>query len=81
MLLTPADTCLGGCKADGDCSSGLCQILAADTNCGTCVSYADTAQTGTETDIDCGGQRCGACANGMRCVEDTNCLSSSCHSG
>jgi hypothetical protein len=81
VLLTPADTCLGGCKADGDCSSGLCQISATDANFGTCVSCADTAQTGTDTDIDCGGQRCGAREDGLRCVEDTDCLSPSCHSG
>ena len=36
---------------------------------------------GTETDVDCGGSVCGACVDGARCVESTDCRSGLCESG
>lgn len=42
-------------------------------------SCANNAQDGSETDIDCGGNVCGKCANTKSCLEDTDCLSGHCN--
>jgi hypothetical protein len=48
----------------------------AYTYTGTCTNGK---QDGTETDIDCGGNDCGAqCFFGRKCLENSDCLSGSC---
>jgi hypothetical protein len=46
----------------------------------TCVgnSCTDHIKDGQETDIDCGGPQCPACATGMRCANNFDCLSGVC---
>jgi hypothetical protein len=58
-----------GCP-DGVCLDNVC--VAA-----TCV---DTVLNGAETDVDCGGQDCGPCANGEMCLAFTDCVSQFCDS-
>lgn len=38
-------------------------------------------QNGCETDVDCGGRNCGACANFQSCLVDLDCLSGMCPNG
>ena len=65
-------------SADGDRSSGLHQIPATDANFAPTSPSAPTPRgraRRSETDVDCGGQLCGAHEDGLRCGEDTDCLS------
>jgi hypothetical protein len=63
------------CAVDGDCVSTACDPVT-----GVCVSSecSDQHQDGNETDVDCGGGMCAKCANGLKCVADTDCASSAC---
>jgi hypothetical protein len=58
------------CMVDGDCQSSACD---ADTL--TCVANqcADHQKDGGETDIDCGGPACPACADGKGCMIGADC--------
>src|SRR6185436_17561402 len=48
-----------------------------------CISCADGARNGTETDVDCGGasSACGRCAPGLLCQADADCSSGACVGG
>ncbi len=50
---------------------------------GNCVpaSCTDGLHNGNETDVDCGGPFCPACANGKDCMIPQDCLSKFCDSG
>ncbi len=47
-----------------------------------CVALVNSCQNtivdGSETDVDCGGSECDACANGNACLEDSDCESNNC---
>jgi len=60
------------CSLTSNCSTGTCTPLSS---CG------DDAQNGLESDVDCGGPRCAACADGQTCNDDGDCLSASCDAG
>ncbi len=66
------------CDDDGDCQSDYCQG-------GTCQpagpSCDDGEQNGAETDVDCGGPDCPACADDQGCEDDSDCLSDNCQLG
>jgi hypothetical protein len=75
----------GACRASGstcvawfDCCSESCSL-------GVCVgsapSCADGVKDESETDVDCGGPVCPACALGKECVSNTDCISSACMAG
>lgn len=61
------------CVVPEDCASKVC-------NLGKCLSATcvDGVQNGAETDIDCGGGKCGGCDIGRACTEGTDCLSGFC---
>jgi len=63
------------CKANADCASGLC-----DPKTGLCLAATctDKVQNGTETDVDCGGASCPACADTKKCKAATDCKSGVC---
>jgi hypothetical protein len=42
---------------------------------------ADSKQDGTETDVDCGGNSCPGCATGLKCGQDSDCVSAYCNDG
>jgi len=50
------------------CTGAICQAP-------TCM---DTTQNGNETDVDCGGGTCNACADGLVCAANSDCLSGVC---
>lgn len=54
------------------------EALATTMTTFTGASCSDSAQDGDETDIDCGGTVCGACASGLKCVLGTDCQSGTC---
>lgn len=63
------------CTVDSDCSTNACDALSS-----TCVinPCGDHRQDGNESDVDCGGGTCLACASGRRCQFNSDCQSSSC---
>lgn len=74
------------CELDADCTSGLCQ----DAKCsvpkspdGTPIPPGpnDGKKNNGETDVDCGGPSCGACAIGQMCAAGTDCVSGWCGAG
>jgi cysteine-rich repeat protein len=64
------------CTAPGDCTSGVCTggVCQAET----CM---DGVKNGPETDIDCGGGTCSACAPGQTCMVGSDCTSTLCTGG
>jgi hypothetical protein len=66
----------GPCKGADDCQSKLC-------NGSTCQPVAATCMNGmldgTETDVDCGGASCPACADGKNCKAATDCADGVCN--
>ena len=63
------------CMIDTDCASSACDITSK-----TCVASQcqDGQKDGNETDIDCGGGICQACAVGKRCLVNSDCTSNVC---
>lgn len=45
-----------------------------------CARCANESRDGTETDVDCGGS-CGACGEGRRCSNDSDCATKACLRG
>jgi hypothetical protein len=70
-------TCATGkhCKVDADCTTMACNVSSL-----TCVSTqcSDLQKDGNETDIDCGGGTCPACATGKGCKVDADCTTAAC---
>ncbi len=57
---------------DANCTSNACDAIS-----NLCVSNqcADHRRDGSETDIDCGGSACAACAVGQKCLNNFDCQS------
>ncbi|MDD5547734.1 MAG: prepilin-type N-terminal cleavage/methylation domain-containing protein [Candidatus Pacebacteria bacterium] len=49
--------------------------VVADPTC------SDSTKNQDETDVDCGGDVCDACANGLVCVDNADCTSNTCTAG
>ena len=77
QCLTEVEACLYTLAADGT-------VCGTDLVCmsGSCVSNADLCTNGVrdgdESDIDCGGDVCGACTLGDDCGGDDDCMSGIC---
>ena len=74
-----------GCTNDDDCASDVCdlsQTCPGGVACGTCAapSCTDSKKNGLETATDCGGGTCAACADGLGCVANSDCVSGVCAS-
>jgi hypothetical protein len=65
-----------GCLVDTDCFSNACDALSHKCVMDQC---ADHLQDGTETDVDCGGTACPACASGKMCLVNSDCASNHCN--
>jgi collagen triple helix repeat protein len=63
--------CGNVCGANNTCSSGVCTPLAAPT-------CSDGIRDGKETDTDCGGPTCAACAVSRQCLVGSDCTSGYC---
>ena len=63
------------CTSDANCASNACDAASL-----TCVASqcADQRKDGNETDVDCGGGTCSACAVGLGCQLDRDCASNAC---
>jgi hypothetical protein len=59
-----------GCLVDGDCTSQACDGIAFVCDSSQC---SDHRVDGDETDVDCGGAVCSACASGQRCMDNFDC--------
>ena len=71
---------LGGktCKTQGfDGGTLACSLKCAFVTSG-CSKCTDTIKNGDETDVDCGGAACKACAVGKACKTSTDCLEGVC---
>jgi hypothetical protein len=65
------------CTGDGDCPGPL---ECRDGTCGGADCDNGTRDLG-ETDVDCGGEACGACGDGRNCALDRDCQSGTCEDG
>jgi hypothetical protein len=77
-------TCPNGstCAVASDCQSLVCQLtLIGLTRTCRVAGCGDNVKNGTETDLDCGGPQCTPCANGKKCMGDTDCASKQCTNG
>jgi hypothetical protein len=63
------------CKGASDCISKTCDGLLLRCAASACT---DHVQDGGETDIDCGGGACPACADLEHCLVDADCTSGNC---
>ena len=68
-----------GCAQDADCAKGMCVLETA--KCTAPASCSNGRRDGNETDTDCGGHDCAACANNRICKVNDDCASASCVSG
>jgi len=66
------------CTLASDCASGE---ICTDGRCTRPESCDDGRLTGDETDVDCGGPDCPACANGQSCAAPGDCESRVCDAG
>jgi hypothetical protein len=63
------------CTVDSNCMSNACDAVSTKCVADQC---ADHRKDGAETDVDCGGGTCPACANPKKCAVDTDCASMAC---
>lgn len=64
------------CTMDGDCTSNVC-----DPNTTKCIAAAtcnDGIKNQDETDVDCGGSKCGTCGIGKACTQNSDCGTMNC---
>jgi len=75
-----------GCVANTDCVSGRCDTEANGgtvcnlgfTLCCQASGCTDSLVDGLETDVDCGGLDCAACAVGLACLANSDCVTGLC---
>ena len=63
------------CKVDTDCVSVACDAVALVCDTTLC---SDKQEDGLETDVDCGGGTCTACAVGKKCTINADCTTGAC---
>jgi hypothetical protein len=81
-LCDDGSTCFNGCNCTSgfcDPGSGTCAVSPEGTlNCDFCK---DGVKDGMESDVDCGGTTCPACAAGKHCGAASDCASMACSAG
>ncbi|MBQ1266425.1 MAG: lamin tail domain-containing protein [Proteobacteria bacterium] len=74
--------CVGNKCQEKPCTEVGCSDDAwCNASTGKCESCNDNTKNGTETDVDCGGSRCGSCEKGKTCSTNDDCLSHTCSYG
>jgi hypothetical protein len=63
------------CETSADCASATCTGHKCTAPVAECL---DNVRNGSETDVDCGGGNCPACAKGKACVSAADCVTGSC---
>lgn len=71
----PDPDCGPLCKMNLDCQTGVC----ANNRCANPFCN-DNIRDGTETGVDCGGNVCSVCDNGISCLLNSDCKSQYCDS-
>ncbi|MBN1386380.1 hypothetical protein JW968_05405 [Candidatus Woesearchaeota archaeon] len=66
----------GSCLVNSDCQSLLCDLNVCVFN--PYRSCSNLVKDGEETDVDCGGALCTACANGRMCLQNRDCMTGFC---
>ncbi|MBT3642430.1 hypothetical protein HN604_01970 [archaeon] len=85
--LKPHEECDDGNSQNGDGCSSTCEIeqdFGCYGNPSVCVPLSEClndVQDAHETDVDCGGEICGACRYDRQCDLDTDCISNFCDNG
>jgi hypothetical protein len=87
--VAPGGSCAGGskvCNADAQCvecidAADCASMVCTDTFACAPAQCGDNVKNGSETDTDCGGPTCTACAIGDTCGVDGDCLSGDCTGG
>lgn len=69
------------CSNPEDCSSGVCVLISSDVYRCSDARCDDGVNNGWETDVDCGGLACPACADGAECQTRIDCASLVCDRG
>jgi hypothetical protein len=64
------------CLSHTDCASAFCDGTG---HCAVPESCTDELTNGDETDIDCGGNDCDPCMDGLSCLGSADCLSGYCN--
>src|SRR5512136_2098329 len=59
----------------------ITKVTESSNKIGMGATCTDGMKNGKETDIDCGGSICSACADGKVCIENTDCSSHVCSNG
>jgi hypothetical protein len=67
--------CAGLAFSVRDCTSMHCSMVS---NVCVATQCQDQAMNGAETDVDCGGGTCPACATGKMCMMPSDCVSGNC---
>ena len=65
------------CEKDEDCGK-TAKCFRADESKGYCVSCSNGVADGDETDVDCGGSCSTKCANGKKCLQNSDCTNGTC---
>src|SRR5439155_181355 len=74
----PACTAGRHCLVGSDCTSLVCSPTTHICEAPTC---SDGVKNGSETDVDCGGGACTACATAKRSLAGSDCQSFNCADG
>jgi hypothetical protein len=90
-----SDSC--PCSSGSCCNGTCTNTLTDRNNCGSCGHTCASGQhcqngrcvstcsngikDGQETDTDCGGPDCFPCADGKRCLVNSDCISNNCQNG
>ncbi len=70
---------MANCEFPQDCESGYCaKDMAGIFKCQKNPNCMSGVKDDFETDVDCGGTQCAACADGLACVENGDCTSNNC---
>lgn len=65
------------CEKDEDCGK-TAKCFLADESKGYCVSCSNGVADGDESDVDCGGSCSTKCANGKKCLQNSDCTNGTC---
>ncbi len=71
---------LKACKGNADCTTGVCADTGKGMQCQP-PACTDVVKNGTESDVDCGGDKCAKCADGKACKVRGDCASDVCIAG
>ena len=81
LFVLAGQSCTGDVATSGLQVSPDSSVGAGEIDAGPPLTCSDQRQDGVESDVDCGGTACEPCADGLRCLAATDCVSRACTSG